>query len=92
MVKCCCNVFYNMLALSRRCAMAPGRKTGKEESGSTWSREKFEASDDGSYGGSSAHVTHWSNDGKGNSERTSSDLTPSPSGGWQVSETHTTKQ
>lgn len=72
--------------------MGPGRKTGEEKSGFTWSRERFVSSEDGSYGGSQAHVTRWSNDGRGNSERTSSDLTPSPSSGWQISNTHTTKQ
>jgi len=68
----------------------PGRVTGKEESDSNWSRQKV-VGDDRS-GGTSAHVTHWSNDGKGNSERTSSDLNPSPSGGWTVDNTHTTQQ
>ena len=72
--------------------MAPGRKTGQEKSGSTWSRDRFVSSEDGSYGGNEAHVTHWKNDGQGNSERTSSDLKPSPSGGWTVEDTHTTKQ
>lgn len=68
----------------------PGRVTGEEQSGSNWSRQEVVGDD--RCGGTSAHVTHWSNDGNGNSERTSSDLNPSPSGGWTVDNTHTTQQ
>jgi hypothetical protein len=70
--------------------MGPGRKTGQRESGTAWSRDKFVSKD--GYGGTQAHVTHWKNDGQGSSERTSSDLNPSSSGGWTVENTHTTKQ
>lgn len=70
--------------------MGPGRKTGEESEGSNWSRDKWVDEDD--RGGQSSHVSHWKNDGEGNSERTSSDLNPSPSGGWTVDDTHTTKQ
>lgn len=70
--------------------MPPGRRTGEEQEGSTWSRREFVGDDQ--CGGDKAHVTHWSNDGQGNSERTSSDLSPSPSGGWVVENTHTTEQ
>ena len=68
----------------------PGRTTGEPKEGSHWSRVHNVGN--GEYGGTEAHVTHYSNDGKGNSERTSSNLTPSPTGGWTVSDTHTTKQ
>lgn len=68
----------------------PGRVTNEPKEGSSWSRTQVVG--DGESGGTSAHVTHFSNDGKGNSERTSSDITPSPSGGWTVSDTHTTQQ
>jgi len=68
----------------------PGRVTGEPSEGTNRSRESYGGNEN--YGGTSSHVTVWSNDGQGNSERTSCDLTPSPSGGWDVSDTHTTKQ
>jgi hypothetical protein len=66
------------------------RQTGKETDGFNVSRERWD--NHPTHGGQSAHYTHYSDDGKGNSERTSHDISPSKSGGWNVNDSHSNKQ
>ena len=65
-------------------------RPGNEREGFNVSRERWENND--GYGGQSAHYTHYKDDGRGNSERTSHDVSPSPSGGFNVSDSHSNKQ
>ena len=66
------------------------RATGNPKEGTNWSKDKF--SGNNKYGGNSSHRTSYVDDGKGNASRESSDIKPSPSGGWVVENTHSNKQ
>lgn len=73
--------------------MAPNTKDwgrGNARNGFNVSRERWEQHDN--HGGQAAHYTRYSDDGKGNSERTSHDIRPSESGGWNVENSHSNKQ
>lgn len=66
-------------------------KRNNDGTGTTWNTRGVSGkTDDGRlYGGTSTHTTQW--DGNTNTRR-SYDVNPSPSGGWNIQDDHTTNQ